>query len=127
MSKILATFRIEESDWNAFKEWAEKRGNNASSELVGFIESALGRASVQRESISLESLDNRIENCIDKCLDSKLDISIDKRIGTAIESLRDELSGIGAMGDYLTRLTAIESQISPILDSHREIEALMGK
>lgn len=49
------------------------------------------------------------------------------RLETAIESLREELSGIGAIGDYLARLTAIENQISPIVDSHREIEALMGK
>jgi hypothetical protein len=32
-----------------------------------------------------------------------------------------------AMGDYLARLTAIENQISPIIDSHQEIEMLLGK
>lgn len=91
MAKILATFRVDENDWNAFKEWAESRGTNASSELVGFIESALGRGS-DRGAIDLDSLDKRIEGCLDKHLASKLDIGIDKKIETAIESLRSEFA-----------------------------------
>ena len=36
-NKILATFRVDEDDWEAFKQWAENRGNSASGELIRFI------------------------------------------------------------------------------------------
>ncbi|TRU84803.1 MAG: hypothetical protein EWV76_03785 [Microcystis novacekii Mn_MB_F_20050700_S1] len=32
-----------------------------------------------------------------------------------------------AMGDYLAQLTAIKSQIPPLVDSHQAIETLLGK
>lgn len=111
--QVLATFRIEESDWNAFKEWAESRGNTASSELVSFIESALGRVG----KIYDVSLDKRIEQYLEKHIDrldtdidgklDKLDTDIDKKIKTAIASLRNELT--------------------PLLDAQKELEALMEK
>jgi len=71
-NKILATFRVDEDDWEAFKQWSEKRGNSASGELIrfiGFIESALGKA-------TLDDMD-----------------TVDKKIEAAIASLRAELVG----------------------------------
>ena len=68
-NKILATFRVDEDDWEAFKQWSEKRGNSASGELIRFIESALGKA-------SLDDVD-----------------TVDKKIEAAIASLRSELIG----------------------------------
>lgn len=66
-NKILATFRVDEDDWEAFKQWAENRGNSASGELIRFIESALGKA-------TLDDMD-----------------TVDKKIEAAIASLRAEL------------------------------------
>jgi hypothetical protein len=45
MGKILATFRIEESDWQEFKELAESQGASASALLNDFIATKLGRDS----------------------------------------------------------------------------------
>lgn len=59
-NKILATFRVDEDDWEAFKQWAEKRGNSASGELIRFIESALGRATLD----DMETVDKKIEAAI---------------------------------------------------------------
>jgi hypothetical protein len=67
-NKILATFRVDEDDWEAFKQWSEKRGNSASGELIRFIESALGKA-------TLDDMD-----------------TVDKKIEAAIESLRAEFN-----------------------------------
>jgi hypothetical protein len=67
-NKILATFRVDEDDWEAFKQWSEKRGNSASGELIRFIESALG-----------------------KTILDDMDI-VDKKIEAAIESLRAEFN-----------------------------------
>jgi hypothetical protein len=67
-NKILATFRVDEDDWEAFKQWSEKRGNSASGELIRFIESALGKA-------VLDDMD-----------------TVDKKIEAAIESLRAEFN-----------------------------------
>jgi len=72
-NKILATFRVDEDDWEAFKQWAEKRGNSASGELIRFIESALGRA-------TLDDMD-----------------TVDKKIEAAIASLRTELAPLYAI------------------------------
>jgi hypothetical protein len=66
-NKILATFRVDETAWEAFKQWSEKRGNSASGELIRFIESALGKA-------VLDDMD-----------------TVDKKIEAAIASLRSEL------------------------------------
>ena len=66
-NKILATFRVDEDDWEAFKQWSEKRGNSASGELIRFIDSALGKA-------TLDDMD-----------------TVDKKIEAAIASLRAEL------------------------------------
>ena len=63
-NKILATFRVDEDDWEAFKQWSEKRGNSASAEIIRFIESALGKT-------TLDDMD-----------------TVDKKIEAAIESLR---------------------------------------
>jgi hypothetical protein len=65
-NKILATFRVDETDWEDFKQWSEKRGNSASAEIIRFIESALGKT-------SLDDMD-----------------TVDKKIEAAIESLRAE-------------------------------------
>jgi hypothetical protein len=66
-NKIMATIRVDEEDWEAFKQWSEKRGNSASGELIRFIESALGKA-------TLDDMD-----------------TVDKKIEAAIASLRAEL------------------------------------
>jgi hypothetical protein len=66
-NKILATFRVDEDDWESFKQWSENRGNSASGELIRFIESALGKA-------VLDDMD-----------------TVDKKIEAAIASLRAEL------------------------------------
>lgn len=40
-NKTLATFRIEEGTWTAFKEKARKSGSTASEMLIGFVEAYL--------------------------------------------------------------------------------------
>ena len=67
-NKILATFRVDEDDWEDFKQWAENRGNSASAEIIRFIESALGKT-------TLDDTD-----------------TVDKKIEAAIESLRAEFN-----------------------------------
>ena len=66
-NKILATFRVDEDDWEAIKQWSEKRGNSASAEIIRFIEASLGKA-------TLDDMD-----------------TVDKKIEAAIASLRAEL------------------------------------
>ena len=66
-NKILATFRVDETDWEAFKQWSEKRGNSASAEIIRFIEASLGKT-------TLDDMD-----------------VVDKKIEAAIASLRAEL------------------------------------
>lgn len=78
MSKAkLATFRIDENDWDAFQGWAKAKGTNASSELIGFVQACIGKC--DRLSVP-EQLDNDIYG------------RIDKQIQAAIAPLRDELA-----------------------------------
>jgi hypothetical protein len=64
MSKAkLATFRIDENDWDAFQGWAKAKGTNASSELIGFVQACIGKG--DRLSVP-EQLDNDIDGRIDK-------------------------------------------------------------
>ena len=65
-NKILATFQVDEIDWEDFKQWSRKRGNSASAEITRFIEASLGKT-------PLEDMD-----------------IVDKKIEAAIESLRAE-------------------------------------
>ena len=66
-NKILATFQVDETDWEDFKQWSRKRGNSASAEITRFIEASLGKT-------TLDDMD-----------------VVDKKIEAAIASLRAEL------------------------------------
>ncbi len=95
MAKTLATFRIEEDDWKAFKDWAENHGSNASSELIKFVLSCLGRID-REETVKLETyIDSYLSANLDSHLESKIDNNLDSRIDeklkTALATLRSEL------------------------------------
>ncbi len=60
MTRLNSFFRVDEDDWEAFKQWSEKRGNSASGELIRFIESALGKATLD----DMDTVDKKIEAAI---------------------------------------------------------------
>jgi len=60
VTRLNSFFRVDEDDWEAFKQWSEKRGNSASGELIRFIESALGKATLD----DMDTVDKKIEAAI---------------------------------------------------------------
>ncbi len=89
MSK-LATFRVDDEDWQKFQEIARTQGTSASALLVNFIRSSIVSgvmpnhqdSSVVENAIQtkLASIDERIENAIQAKL-----ADIDERIENAIQ------------------------------------------
>jgi uncharacterized protein (DUF2342 family) len=74
--KTLATFKIDQSQWDEFKEKANKAGSNASAVLKDFIDAYLdGRIDPKQDGgvDTLMSLDSKIEGCIDRVLGSRFD------------------------------------------------------
>lgn len=79
MAKVLATFRIEESDWNIFKRLTDSKGTNASQEIVRYIKSCIAGSDLTSiDNVNTNNLDERIAIYLDNNLDEKLETSIDK-------------------------------------------------
>ena len=74
MEKVLATFRINQKDWQDFQDWTKSQGSNASREINQFVLASLGR--IDSSEVSLEDIDNHIDkylkNNIDKYLEKYL-------------------------------------------------------
>ncbi|QMS91363.1 hypothetical protein HUN01_28590 [Nostoc edaphicum CCNP1411] len=89
MSK-LATFRIDDEDWQKFQELAKTQGTSASALLVNFIRSSITSPEVTKRQESgdvesaiqakLASIDERIENAVQLKL-----ADVDRRIESAIQ------------------------------------------
>jgi hypothetical protein len=103
--KVLATFRIEEEEWEAFKEWSNANGSNASAVLIDLVRGCLsgktpGVSSVPSPDSTPTHLDDSTEQRIDK-IEQRLDKEIDKRddyldkridsIDRCIEEMRSQL------------------------------------
>lgn len=86
-NKTLATFRIEENDWLAFKTWAESRGSNASSELVKYALTCIGKIKTDNQ---LPNLDKAIDSYLDTNLDERIDKLISKRLADGIDNNLDK-------------------------------------
>ena len=98
MSKTLATFRIEEDDWLDFKAWADSKGSNASSELIKFVLTSIGK---QKNAPSSEHIDKRIDERLAACLDDLSLNSIDNKIAEAIANLTSDENFIEAIASKL--------------------------
>jgi len=88
MAKTLATFRIEDSDWEAFKKWADSKGSNASSELVKFVLTCLGRID-SGEPLTPAALSDRIGAYLDANLDDRFEKSLNYNLEKRIEDCID--------------------------------------
>lgn len=109
--KILATFKIDESAWIAFKDKCEKAGNSASYELQQFIFSSIGRNPQQAIANSID-----IESSIETYIESNLETLIGKYIEPSIEIFLDE-----KIGHYIS---GIESRLDIVETTNKE---LLGK
>ncbi len=71
MEKVLATFRINQKDWQDFRDWAKSQGSNASSEINKFVLASLGRTDSSEG--SLEDINNYIDQYLEKNIDQYLE------------------------------------------------------
>jgi hypothetical protein len=83
--RTLGTFRIDKAQWEAFQVKAKEHGSNASSLIIGWIETYLD-GSIDSIDNNQISLDNSIDNSIDN-----IDERIDKRIDTVFLSVQERL------------------------------------
>lgn len=102
MSKILATFRIDPEEWEAFKTMAAADGSNASSLLMGFVRSYLSGNKPNTNAIStptsldtswssrLDTIESRLDDVNNINLDNLASL-IDKRIDTRLDEMRSHL------------------------------------
>lgn len=91
MTKTLATFRIEEEDWESFKEAASAEGCTASDIFKGFVQWFLEG---NRLNVLAPKVDKPTSSHLDKSLEEridKLERSIDERIAASLDSLRSQL------------------------------------
>ncbi len=84
----LATFRVDKETWKEFKQWASKRGSNASTELNQFILRSLGRIDKNLD-INTDSQDNCIDKNLDKRIENYLDNNLDERIEATVKKYLD--------------------------------------
>ena len=151
MAKTLATFRLEETDWKEFHDWARSQGSTATMELSRFVLGKLGKLDVP---IPLDSnqLDTKLDALIDSKLEARLkdiqlldDSNIDDRIATLIDDKLDKrideklsnvelaIAKLAAQEDDPTeRIDEVisqlrEKEISPILSRLENVEALLEK
>lgn len=113
-NKTLATFRIEENDWLAFKTWAESRGSNASSELVKYALTCIGKIKTDNQ---LPNLDKSIDNYLDANLDERIDKRMNKKLAGGIDNNLD------TGGDMKNRIESLEKQIE-LLESEQDTSQL---
>ncbi|MGL5804589.1 MAG: hypothetical protein ACRC11_03980 [Xenococcaceae cyanobacterium] len=111
--KQLATFRIDESDWQSFQNLAKEHDTNASSALIKFIKACLaGSIDISlnelqlEESIDSKSLDKRIDINLDtkltglderidkkfNSLDNRIDSKLDEKLSSTIASVEEKFS-----------------------------------
>lgn len=84
MSK-LATFNIDETLWEEFKQWAKGKSSNASSELISYIKTCLGYIDNNIDKNLDEAIDRVIKEKVFSYLDLYLDEHLDKRKDVHIE------------------------------------------
>ena len=85
----LATFRVDKDTWKEFKQWASKRGSNASTELNQFILRSLGHIDKNLDT-DIDSRDNRIDEDIDQRIENYLDSNLDERIEVTVKTYIDK-------------------------------------
>lgn len=122
MNKVLATFRVDEDDWKAFKEWSENKGSNASSELIKFIGVSLGRIDSE---VNLPSIDSRIDNYLDNNLGKHLDKRIDEKLASSLDKNLDVESKI--QNAVASQIALLKAELQPILEAERELKELLEK
>ena len=101
MSK-LATFRIDESKWEAFQEVAKAQGISATAMLVQFVEWV--NAGNQLEKPEAVIATNDVD--LDSRIDSKLAPILDSRIDSKLEPILEKLSRLEAIEERLGELAA---------------------
>ena len=151
MAKTLATFRLEETDWKEFHDWARSQGSTATMELSRFVLGKLGKLDVPTP-LDSNQLDTKLDALIDSKLEARLkdiqlldDSNIDDRIATLIDNKLDKridekLSNVeNAIAklpiqedDPTERIDEVisqlrEKEISPILSRLENLEALLER
>ena len=104
MAKILATFRIKEEDWTAFKAWADSRGTNATSELIKYVRSCLG--CIDEEAANL---DRHIEAYLDRHLEDRIDENLELRIDDMLKSAISQ-----QLREFVERLGRLDMRIAEL-------------
>lgn len=105
----LATFKVNETLWENFKQWANEKDSNASNELVRYIQSCVGS---DLEADKTVDIDNRIDKIIDDKLKSvkerlkEIEKYIDKDIDTPKKLLQQE----GVNSTHKDRLTMEDTE-----------------
>jgi hypothetical protein len=82
----LGTFRIDESDWESFRELAKASGTSASAALLAYIQGCLESGKLEVMPPSDISIDTRIDE-----ISTDIDKRIDKAVKAAIAPLRQEI------------------------------------
>ncbi|MBD2485828.1 hypothetical protein [Planktothrix sp. FACHB-1365] len=106
----LATFKIDEQDWEAFKALCDSQGTNASRTLISFVEQSIAAgkiddlflpkprsASSQSIDIDIDSLETRLMDRLMARLDDRLSSELQtqpKTIDPDIESRLDAMEAV---------------------------------
>lgn len=118
-NKTLATFRLENQLWEAFKAEAAKNGTNASAALIAYCRNYVSGASRQA---SGKRIDERIDEVSLGIDIDNLDKRIDKHVQDAVAGAHEQL--ISQTSEILNRFQAtIQRQQQQIAESVERVEA----
>lgn len=100
--KVLATFRIEASDWESFKNAAMAEGSNASEIMKEFVRWYLAGNRLESPTVitptnldnsvpeRLDSLEQRLDKVANISLDETITRCIDERIAASLDEVRSQ-------------------------------------
>jgi hypothetical protein len=114
IEKTLATFRVEKDRWEAFKNKAQRSGNNASEVLNKFID----------DYIDGPHLDTNIDRHLDKHTDTVISIDTDKQLDARLDNLIE-----ARLGNRLDVLDNLDSNIDKRIEAAiaRQMESSLGE
>lgn len=121
--KILATFRIDPSEWEAFKNAATASGTNASALLIEFVRTYPHKSVESPPKTTDSHLDTTENNCIDDSsprLDS-IEARLDKIEDSSLDNVVSDLVEKRLEAYLDKRIDEVRSQFEA------QLEALRGK
>lgn len=86
--KTLATFRVENQIWEAFKQKSKKQGMNASSVLNQFIKTYVAKDLIKNEEIDIsnETITPHLEQAIEDKINTYLAQHLDKLVAKSLKN-----------------------------------------